>query len=931
MPASVDGAALAQGVQAQVPGHFQDAQHSVANHRKNAVGLYRLHAQCAQFTEQTPRGTRLVGEKAFNEGFFRCLNRVLDVKKGVAAADRVCKFVATYAAYAIEQFALAAQRAGKRSDDTPGTRFVTILLKHLLKGFRGKDKNVRLRCCSCVALLVNVVESIDFLLERITDRESAVRVQAAVALARLQGDDEDDTSTTRLLLHLLRHDPSAEVRRAALFNLTASPATLPYILERLQDVDATNRRCVYLGSLKMLADEEHGLGLGEHAVAEVVRIGLHERDPSVKKAARKLVHHWLETVAEGHALVLLGMLHVARTDAGEAVVMALLEDDASVVDRVAQQLRDHAQYWATVTPESALLARCFVLFCQAHQRETLLDACLPMVTELVFRIEAEYRALSVLLEQQASEEEDDEDEAMPAIQDDSSLARIFVVNEMLALAIHCDYGDEMGRRKMFMLVREMLANAWLPAALIPRCLDVLLRLSSGQRDFVQMVVELVQELDADLVEEDGETSVQHALSWHARLESDPEMAAHRAALDARRLLIVRTMLERVSCALQDNSAFHGLIPQLIVPAVRSKDAVVREEGLVCLGLCSLLDDKMALDTFPLLLDQIQRGTGTIQVRCVQCLFDLVVVHGVEALCRRSAEVAAQSEFDGDAERGMQFAQQQMVGFLLSLLEHDEPDVQTAASEGIAKLLLTGALRDDDVLKALVLIYFSPDTAQNQPLRQCLSYFLPLYCSSHARHQRMVQRIFLDTLGLLTQVYLEKDATQTMATPTQIALQLTDWSNPEKLVLSVPDPTVHVDLAHAVLERLCTLEKERKALAALVSKFYLPDTLDERHVKGLAILAQAVRERAEESTLRTACMRLEAALEKRYAPLFANWAPSQAAADGTLQTDAFADLRSLLDALPPVRTEPRRRVRRTRTRKTPDESDEASSTGSESDA
>lgn len=134
-------------------------------------------------------------------------------------------------------------------------------------------------------------------------------------------------------------------------------------------------------------------------------------------------------------------------------------------------------------------------------------------------------------------------------------------------------------------------------------------------------------------------------------------------------------------------------------------------------------------------------------------------------------------------------------------------------------------------------------------------------------------------------------------------------------------------------------EERKALSALVSKFYLPDTLDERHVKGLAILAQAVRERAEESTLRAACMRLEAALEKRYAPLFANWAPSQAAADGTLQTDAFADLRSLLDALPPVRTEPRRRVRRTRTRKTPyvprflpsDESDEASSTGSESDA
>lgn len=643
------------------------------------------------------------------------------------------------------------------------------------------------------------------MLERITDRESAVRVQAAVALARLQGgDEESDTSVTRLLLHLLRHDPSAEVRRAALFNIAPSAATLPYILERLQDVDATNRRCVYLGSLKMLCDAEDsvGVGLSENATAEVVRIGLHERDESVQKAARKLMRRWLEAM-DGDLVALLSHLHVARTESGEPVTMALLEEDGDVVQSVARLLADQDTYWASVTPESALLARCFILFCQHNQRESLLEASLPLVTALVFRIEAEYEALNLLLEQQAIEEDEEE---MPAIQDDSSLARIFVVNEMLALAMHCDYGDELGRRKMFMLVREMLSNAWLPSALIPRCLDVLLRLSSGQRDFVQMVVELVQELDADLAEEDGEESVQQALSWHARIENDPEAAAHRAALDARRLLIVRTMLERVSCALQDNSAFHGLIPQLIVPAVRSKDAVVREEGLVCLGLCSLLDEKMALDTFPLLLDQIQRGSGTIQVRCVQCLFDLVVVHGVTALCARSAEVAAKAEFDGDEEQGMLFAQQQMIGFLLSLLEHDEPEVQTAACEGVSKLLLTGALTDDDVLKSLVLTYYSPDTASNQPLRQCLSYFLPLYCSSHAKHQRMIQRIFMDVWDLLTQVYAETEAQQGMIAPAQIALQLADWSNPEKLLLSTPDETVHADLLHAILERLCTMDK-----------------------------------------------------------------------------------------------------------------------------
>ena len=84
-------------VQAQLPPHFQDAQFSVANHRKNCVSLYRLHARCTQVTEQTERGTRLVGEKAFNETFFGCLHRVLGLKRGVKNADRICKFAATYA------------------------------------------------------------------------------------------------------------------------------------------------------------------------------------------------------------------------------------------------------------------------------------------------------------------------------------------------------------------------------------------------------------------------------------------------------------------------------------------------------------------------------------------------------------------------------------------------------------------------------------------------------------------------------------------------------------------------------------------------------------------------------------------------------------------------------------------------------------------
>ncbi|WFD26291.1 chromosome condensation complex Condensin, subunit G [Malassezia nana] len=909
------GDTLVAAVQAQLPPHFQDAQHSVANHRKNCVSLYRLHSQCAQVTESTPRGTRLVGEKVFNECFFACLHRVLPLKKGVKTADRICRFVSTYAAYAIEQFS-----ASDEEDDTPGTRFVTILLKHLLKGFQAKDKHVRLRCCTCVTMLINSMESLDddlyetlvsLLMQRLVDKEAGVRVQAVVALARLQCSEEGtDERTLRLLLHILRHDTSAEVRRAALFNIPPTPATLPYLLERLLDVDATNRRCVYLGSLKALVDAQptvdraHGpaikesLGLPEVSLSEVVRIGLHERDASVQKAARKLVLHWLEAVG-GDILTLLSLLHVVRSPNGEPVVLALLEEAPDVRSHVAQLLADQSTFWTDITPGKALLARCFVLYATTHHMERELDMCVPVVTALVYRIQAEYQSLHTLLMQQATEATDED---MPIVQDDSTLAHVFVVGEMLAIAMHCDYGDELGRRNMFLLVRDMLSHVSLPSELIAHCLDVLLRLASGQRDFLQIVVELVQALDA---EPDDDTSERPTLSWNRHADSDvsPSEAGRLAALDARRLLIVRGMLERMTGTLQEETSLEGLIQELIVPTVQSKDAALREQGLVCLGLCALLDTNTALITFPLLLNQIQRATGSIQVRCVECLFDLAVVHGLDTLCAQSASVAARNEFDGDEEQGRQFARQQLLGFLLSLLENEEPLIQAVASEGLAKLLLTGVLYDDDVLKSLVLTYMSPDTADHPAVRQCLSYFLPLFCSSHARHQRMIQHVFMDVFDILAHLYDDAEARPHMISPTQLAQQLAEWTHPDRCVLTDPDMYVHVDIAEDAMKHALQSPSrdQRKALAHMLGKLAWPATLDAARATRLFLLGRAWQQRADDATTRHALERYEQALLKRY-PV-----PEMGP-----DAEAMASLEALLQSLPPPpEAKPRLRSRRAR--------------------
>jgi condensin complex subunit 3 len=99
---------------------------------------------------------------------------------------------------------------------------------------------------------------------------------------------------------------------------------------------------------------------------------------------------------------------------------------------------------------------------------------------------------------------------------------------------------------------------------------------------------------------------------------------------------------------------------------------------------------------------------------------------------------------------------------MQILEAEESDaVQAVICLGFAKLMLYGLVVDErvieftlrfvdsvhdrlqpakcgvrplQVLLCLVMAYVSPMTAANQELRQCLAYFLPVYCYSSAQNQ-----------------------------------------------------------------------------------------------------------------------------------------------------------------------------------------------------
>ncbi|KAG8932901.1 hypothetical protein FRC01_011776 [Tulasnella sp. 417] len=801
---------------------FQQAQFSLANHRKNVVSLHQIHEQAAQVTESLGKGKgiQLTGEAAFNKAFISMVNRILPIKKGVSQADKSIKFVAAFVRYTSEKATEEKQKNGEADEDeTTASRFVALLVKHLLRGFQAKDKNVRLRVLQCVAEMISSVGEMDeelylalhsALLERIRDKENSIRVQAVIALAKLQGEnpeemEEEEQSVSDVLIDVLQHDPSPDVRRAALLNIAASKVTLDAILSRTRDQDTTIRKILYA---HVLAGLPHPQLLTIAQREEVVKNGLKDRESSVRTAAGRLVGGWVD-LFEGGLVELLKLFDLIGSEevAQEALLSAFVTRP-DLFDAV--EFGD--AFWEDLTPEKAFLARVFVDHCVSIKDTSRVESSLPVVTALAFKIQHCYNTLLELSKEMEAQDREDSMEVDGDSQADREERRSsmeFTVAQLLKLAVNLDYSDEIGRRKMFGLVREMTGQESLPEGLVARCLDVLRKLSPSERDLIRLVVEVIQEL-RDLARQD---------------EPEPEPVANG-----------------------DESQFgddrtEGGRPPAPAPREVTPETQARIESIdirclaLCIGMLERVNSKIALSSFTLFVQQAQVATEEIKKRCMETVFDLLMVYEAEFF---------------KAENRIEM-------LLLQILDQDSPEVQAIACEGVAKLMLSGIVADDRLLRSLVILYLTPETEDNQALRQCLSYFFPVYCYSSPLNQRRMQHIFLETYWHLKEYRESLDEDQEIIPPSQITLLFVDWTDPEKAVEmkdQATDTTVQAELASDVIKALLigkypvqlepntradlSISKEdKKILCQMLGRLHIPADLDHDKALQLKILTSAL--------------------------------------------------------------------------------------------
>ena len=635
---------------------FSDAQKTTATQRKLVVTLRKIQEACCFEPPPTKKGKKGQEEEYqdfeeddFNQEVVRTVLRVMNVKKSEPAGDRVIRFLCAFLKYANEKdqknFAVEGEEEGQF--ETPSTRLNAQILRTLLRLLPSKDKTVRFRATQTVTQLLNSLEQIDDdvyalikvgLSKRLRDKETPVRVQACLGLGRLAGpdedeeDDESDEEAANLLDKLVMvmiNDPDAQVRRAILSNIPFWPTTLRYQLERARDLDPATRRIVYTRILPTLGDFRH-LSLVERE--KLIRWGLKDRDETVRKAAANLFHsRWIEDCASKRdtrpeeertpgttvppniesLCELLERVDIVNSGDDDGMAHeAMKEFWANRVD-YREDLTFDDDFWRDLEPASAFVVRSLHDYLQDTDNEQVRDMLedkFPTVKHLAFHMRDKINAAIQATEKMAVIDDDDPevDEAREIAEDCN-----FVARQLMHVCLSLDYSDEMGRRNMYGIMREAIAQPALDEDLTKLAIEVLRIVcgNRGEHDFCAVVMEAIQDVRDTVLEEESTEGAGDVESFHdAQVEqSSPPPASRKAKpvkqlsaeeeeakrvreilVYAKCLHIVQCTLQNVTCDLESDTNLTSMLNMLIIPAVQAREAMIRERGVICLGLAALL-------------------------------------------------------------------------------------------------------------------------------------------------------------------------------------------------------------------------------------------------------------------------------------------------------------------------------------------------------
>uniref|UniRef100_A0AAY4AQP8 Nuclear condensin complex subunit 3 C-terminal domain-containing protein n=1 Tax=Denticeps clupeoides TaxID=299321 RepID=A0AAY4AQP8_9TELE len=804
-------------IESEIKEAFQRAQKAHVNRAKIAAILKQ-------------RYNKLEDKPQFHKEFIHYLKYGMIVYKREPAVEHVIDFVCKFAmSFEVPE---KDQDCMDEEDENP---FLTFLFSFLLESHNASSHAVRFRVCQLInKLLGNLGENAQIdddlfdqiheaMLVRVTDKFPNIRIQAALAMARLQEPQNPQCLTIKAYLLILENDSNPEVRRAVLSCIAPSALTLPKILRRTRDVKEKVRKLAY----QVLAEKVHICALTIAQRVSLLQEGLNDSAESVRDIVQKnLLPAWLRML-DDKVLELLHRLDVENCSQTAVDVLHALFSMATSPELI---------------PEDSLTCEN-----KGDQGEEILDHLVPEAAIFAEYLYGYLKSIPILTDENMA--------------DDAQLELVMTkefIGQQLILMVAClDTAEEGGRKRVFAVLQEMLGLPNTPNSLIPLLVEKLVSVLKDDDKRTQVIAEIISDLREPIVQiseptnesENRRKQVQLAEMKVNILEAKQTLEDCISAQDFSRAAELKdriTGLENMRNQLIQEAAqpdlkevrvekndpetmlkcltmcaelmkqmnirkgisptINGLIESLILPSIASPIPAVRNMAVLCLGTCALHSKDLANRHLVLLLQISQLDEPKVRITAVKALIDQLLFNGFDIMGQNPTKEIGNSsdslEDDGSAakegEEDSQSTVQSILVMFSEFLDSEITELRTEVAEGLAKLMYCGRITSAKLMSRLVLLWYNPVTEDDIRLRHCLGVFLQLYARGSRANQECIEESFLPTLHML----FNAPATSPLAEVdvSNVAELLVDLTRSS--TLSKPDKDIGLSVHDSLAVRLC---------------------------------------------------------------------------------------------------------------------------------
>uniref|UniRef100_I3JR79 Non-SMC condensin I complex, subunit G n=1 Tax=Oreochromis niloticus TaxID=8128 RepID=I3JR79_ORENI len=740
------------------------------------------------------RYNKLEDKSLFHEEFAHYLKYAMIVYKREPAVENVIEFVARFAT---------------------SFHFVPSFLS---QSHKANSHAVRFRVCQLInKLLGSMAENAQIdddlfdrihqaMLVRVTDKFPNVRIQAALAMTRLQQPTDPDCPTINAFMLILENDTNAEVRRAVLSCIAMSPRTLPKVLKRTRDIKENVRKLAY----QVLADKVHIKALSIAQRVSLLQQGLHDTSEAVREVVcSRLLPAWLLRL-DGNIIELLHRLDVENC--AETALETLKAIFKNILTEELLQNRvelDNRRLIPkdSLTCENVLYWRalCEFIRSKGDDGDEMLEQVLPDAATYADYLCGYLKAVPVLSEEQRADFN----------QVELVMTKEFISHQLIHLIGCLDTNEEGGRKRVLAVLQDMLALPQTPSSLVFLLTEKLLNLIPDDHRRIQTVAEIISDVREPITEasqpvdenESRRRQVQLAevkvrileakqtledcisaqeFSRAAELKdtitdlenrrnqilqeiaesnqvADKEVRTEKNDPDTllRCLTMCAELLKQMNIKTRIGPTISALMSSLILPSIASAHPAVRNMAVVCLGTCALHSKELAKTHMVLLLQIAQLDEVKIRISALRDIIDLLLLFGFQLLSETAATEPAppsqsspENQDDDTAVATEEKADvpedtaQSILVMLSEFLDSEVSDLRTETAEGLAKLMYTGRISSAKMLSRLVLLWYNPVTEDDIRLRHCLGVFFQLYARESRAHQEVVEESFLPTVRTL---------------------------------------------------------------------------------------------------------------------------------------------------------------------------------------